>query len=422
MVSRVVCHYPWTSMYISPSGDVRHCCNTNLRSLGNIAVNSIDEVWNGSFYREVREKIAESNFDGAYCNPICPGLRSGQGYPWPDACNGNGVGIVWENESKAKENFQKNKPYANHFPMFLQLEFSNRCNLRCIMCFYDFTPPYKFIPDVAVKRLLSIAPYARTVALMGGEVFLNKQDLTFIDSFQPNQETVMGFITNGTLLNRSMVERLLKFKKAWFQISIDATEAEPYRAIRSLGNWPEVDSNIKNLAKTAEELRSGAYSWEIQLAYVVMATNFSNLPHAVQYAVDLGVDIGFHPLRGFHLFDENIYVYKKPFKKLENPNEVFSRAYQILETHKDSYPYYKNVRQCLNDVERQLRSKKIAVPPRFIINLLLRLFGWKKSHKNHGLSPALRKVGHLIEIYYNLRTGKTTLRNTLSYVWLKLRG
>jgi MoaA/NifB/PqqE/SkfB family radical SAM enzyme len=23
------CHYPWSAMYVSPDGDVRHCCSTN---------------------------------------------------------------------------------------------------------------------------------------------------------------------------------------------------------------------------------------------------------------------------------------------------------------------------------------------------------------------------------------------------------
>ena len=78
----IPCHFPWTSMYISPNGDVKHCCSTNLNKLGNIKEQTVDEIWNGKLYQLVRKKVAKGDFDGAYCNPNCAGLRNQKGFPW----------------------------------------------------------------------------------------------------------------------------------------------------------------------------------------------------------------------------------------------------------------------------------------------------------------------------------------------------
>ena len=52
-------------MYVAPNGDVRHCCSTNLKKLGNIKENTIDEIWNGESYKNLRDKIGDGDFDGA---------------------------------------------------------------------------------------------------------------------------------------------------------------------------------------------------------------------------------------------------------------------------------------------------------------------------------------------------------------------
>ena len=100
------------------------------------------------------------------------------------------------------------------------------------MCFYEFKAPYNYIPPEGVDKILDISKYASTLALMGGEVFMNKQDIRFIDSYEPKEGAWMGFITNATFLDLKMIDRIKKFKKMWMQISIDGTTKEVYEKIK----------------------------------------------------------------------------------------------------------------------------------------------------------------------------------------------
>lgn len=405
--------YPWTSMYVSPNGDVKHCCNTNLTKLGNLKTQSIDEIWNGKLYKQVRKKIFEGDYDGAFCNPNCEGLRTGRGYSWPKEQPGGD--LIVGNEKKGKENFKNGVEKVNHFPLYLSLEFSDNCNLRCKMCYYEFKPPYTFIPDNAVAKLLAISKYARTLALMGGEVFMNKMDLHFIDHYEQVEGSTIGFITNGSFLNDEMIKRIEKFKKMWMQISIDATEKDIYESIRRKGNWDSVNENVHRIVKRRNELREKGYEWGISLAYVVMKTNFTNLPDALRYAIDLNVPIGFHIVKGFHLFDENIFVYKGLIKK-EDTRKTLNQTYKVLEQNKDKYNHYKKVLFRLKDIDKSLDNKKIRVP--FLFVKFLRFIIPGKS-SGFGLDPKDRRIGHLIEIYYNWKVGNASFKSTFSYLAFK---
>ena len=161
---KIPCHFPWSSVYVSPNGDVRHCCSTNLTKLGNLSENTIDEIWNGDLYKMVREKVAKGDFDGAYCNSNCEGLRTGDGYPWIEKTTGSQDVIL--NESKAIEHFESGKGKVDHLPTQLHIEFSDNCNFRCVMCFYEFKAPYNFVPEPAVTQLREMSRFATHVVLM----------------------------------------------------------------------------------------------------------------------------------------------------------------------------------------------------------------------------------------------------------------
>ncbi|MFN3555783.1 MAG: radical SAM protein [Bacteroidales bacterium] len=416
---RIPCHFPWTSVYLAPNGSVKHCCNTNISSLGNLNESSFAEIWNGDSYKFVREKISAGDFEGAHCNPNCEGLRTGKGYPWPEEASGSQA--IVSNEQKGRQNFHNTQSIIDHYPLFLQLEFTNNCNLRCVMCFYEFKPPYDIITDQAVEKILDVSGYAKTVALMGGEVFMNKCDLRFIDSYTQEEGATMGFITNGTYLNDHIVEKLKKYKSMWMQISIDGAEKEVYEKVRRKGNWDVVDRNIRQIVKQSRELNASGYNWSISLSYVVMASNLKDLPNAIAYATGLNIPIGFYPVKGFHLLDENIFVYSKVRNFNSDWRSILDKSYELLELNKNTYSYAKSVLLCLDDIKNCLEGPKINRPPRWLFSFARFLFRSDADKKAQGLSVKDRKTGHLIELYYNWRTGGLSLKSILKYVFFKMR-
>lgn len=412
----IPCHYPWSSVYVSPNGDVRHCCATNLTKLGNLSEQPINEIWNGELFQKVRKKVAKGDFDGAYCNSNCEGLRTGVGYPWVERTKGTME--IEKNEAVAITNFENKAEKVDHLPTQLHIEFSDNCNFRCIMCFYEFKPPYHFIPDHVVTQLLEMSRFATHVILMGGEVFMNKNDLKFIDDYESQEGAWMGFVTNASCLSDEMIERIKKFKRIGMLISIDGTEKEVFEKVRIRGKWEEVDANIHRVVQAANDLREHGYEWRIELAYVVMGSNLSNLAHAIEYAFSLRIPIDFNPVKGFHLFKENIFVYKDALAAAGNWRSYLEAAFNTLERHRANYEHYDRVLVRLQDIEQFLQKPKIRLHP-VIIKIVKILVPGKDGVKAQGLAKHDRYVGHLIEVYYNWLIGNSSLRSTLSYLTLK---
>lgn len=59
----VECTLPWTSIYVSVSGDVHTCC-MSARVFGNLEEQSFAEIWNGAPFRDYREAILQRSFPG----------------------------------------------------------------------------------------------------------------------------------------------------------------------------------------------------------------------------------------------------------------------------------------------------------------------------------------------------------------------
>ncbi len=203
------------------------------------------------------------------------------------------------------------------------------------------------------------------------------------------------------------------------QISIDGTTKEVYEKVRIRGNWDVTDANIRLLVKTSNELEKLNYIWNIELAFVVLKTNLADMANSIKYAAELGIPIDFHPVKGFHLYDENIFVYKKPLLATGDWKQHLKDAYDVLELLKDSYPHYQRVLTRIKDVEQFLTKPKIRVS-KIIVRLLKKVVPGEIAEKQQGLNEKDRRVGHVIEIYYNWRVGNTSLKSTINYVLMKV--
>ena len=72
-----ICTTTYKSMLILSNGDAFPCCFMVGKPLGNIKDQSIEEIWNGKNYKEVRRRIKNGN-PPAVCR-ICPFLESTRG-------------------------------------------------------------------------------------------------------------------------------------------------------------------------------------------------------------------------------------------------------------------------------------------------------------------------------------------------------
>lgn len=148
------------------------------------------------------------------------------------------------------------------FPPRVQLEITNRCNLRCIMCTRNQMT--RATGDMAVETVRKVAdecgkePGCVLCLYFLGEPVLNKQleeIVACLDSVKDltSVPMVFGIQTNGMLLDRERARSLLEAGLRGFAFSVDGLEGDLER-IRPGASYPVVEKNILGLIELAEEM------------------------------------------------------------------------------------------------------------------------------------------------------------------------
>lgn len=147
------------------------------------------------------------------------------------------------------------------FPLHLELEVTNYCNLKCKMCHFSHYSHGKGgrvnTPIENIKKIFDQCA-GRLPALLigtGAESLLHPKIKTIIK--MAHEAEIMDIIlsTNGVLLDDSLIELLIDLQIARITISIDASTPETYKKIRG-GDLRQVEKNIMSLAKKKKERQS----------------------------------------------------------------------------------------------------------------------------------------------------------------------
>lgn len=128
--SKAFCMKPWVHLFVSTQGTVTPCCLTpweKEKALGDLNVQSLDEIWNGKEMNAFRAKMLRDEPD-----PRCwdcyenekSGLRSSR--KLTNFLYSDKLEWVWETDSKG------NAPKAK--PISWDIRVSNFCNFKCRIC------------------------------------------------------------------------------------------------------------------------------------------------------------------------------------------------------------------------------------------------------------------------------------------------
>lgn len=219
---------------------------------------------------------------------------------------------------------------------------TNRCNLKCWFC-PNALPrsmgKFKAKDELEKEEWMRIIQDGLNLGIWewsiigGGEPFLRHdtvfQILDVIKRFDSQQ--MCEIITNGTLLKREDIKRLVKIGLDRIIFSIDAPDAETHDYLRRVkGTFRKVSENLKNLSLMKKQLKRDKP--QIKVNMVLNNRNYKKIVKMVEFVKDMGAaELALHPMREYFEFKQQVqHLVLKPSEEKELGDEI-KRAQEISE-------------------------------------------------------------------------------------------
>lgn len=172
------------------------------------------------------------------------------------------------------------------YPVLIQIEPTLYCNFRCQMCLNPSIGRQKRHMQLdEFKRIIDEIPFVRKVSLVGaGEPLLNP-DIFAMISYAKSKGILIGFATNGILLNEGINNKIINSETDWMNISIDGADKQTYERIRAGANFELLLDNIRQFVGIKGKKKYP----EVSIWFVVMRDNFQELPRVIKLASNLGI-------------------------------------------------------------------------------------------------------------------------------------
>lgn len=166
----------------------------------------------------------------------------------------------------------------NSYPISLNLETTNRCNVKCIMCLRNLNPPSNSeISKDLLGQVVKLFPYLYQIRpFLLGEPLIYTDFVNLMNSI--NKKTEICITTSLQLLGDKHINAL-KGKRGVINVSLDAASDSMYELIRC-GDLNQVKNNILRIKKETK--------LDLLLCMVVFKLNFKEVEDFLKLAETLG--------------------------------------------------------------------------------------------------------------------------------------
>ena len=264
-----ICHAPYKSLYFSFDGSIHSCCVNRKHVLGTYPDQSLQEVWNGEKRKELKRHINHRD--------LSLGCQECKYY------------LENRNFDDLRAKYYDFPITKRRFPVFMEFELSNVCNLECMMCGGNFSslirknrehrPPLEMAyDDTFVKQLEYFLPHLKRAQFAGGEPFLINIYYDIWDRLiDLNPECLIGVQSNGTILN-DRVKDVLERGRFQVGLSIDSLKKEVYEKIRINARFEDVMENIDWFATYSRSKQIHAH-----ITTCPMRSNWKEVPDLINF-------------------------------------------------------------------------------------------------------------------------------------------
>lgn len=208
--------------------------------------------------------------------------------------------------------------YMRSQPVFVQIEPTRRCNLKCEFC--DRALEEDNNEDISLsgfKTIMKKLPHLHKISLVGvGEPLLNKELFNIIAAAKA-EGIKIGFATNGTLLEEDVIKNIISSHVDWVNISIDGASKETFEQIRKGASFKKVTENTKRLAYAAKKNDKP----KLSIWFLAVKQNMRELNDLVLLAKKLSVKKIM--LQSAHNWAKDIWRGKiKSYGIMDNPDKL----------------------------------------------------------------------------------------------------
>jgi len=178
---------------------------------------------------------------------------------------------------------------AEHAPICVYLETTNRCNLLCTTCprtYEELEPPADMSWHLFRKIVDQLPNIERAVLHGVGEPMLVRA-LPKMVRYLKDRGTYVLFNTNGTVLNERNGRALIDAGLDELRVSLDAANARSYLAVRGKNYFNRILRNVRAFRELQE--REGKDRPRVSAWLTGLKETIGELPEFVRVAAEIGV-------------------------------------------------------------------------------------------------------------------------------------
>ncbi len=201
--------------------------------------------------------------------------------------------------------------------MHLELDITNKCNIRCVMCFHSLEStrrertvnltPAEFAPVAA-----AILPHAHRLSLsLGNEPMMSPHFIEILRMAAPYRVPNVNFFTNALLLTDERIDAIINYGVTQVCVSTEGATKATYNAIRRDGDFDRLVRNVTRLVERRNA--AGSATPRVRFDIVMMQRN----AHELDAIVRLGASLGVQELSFRHMV---------PFDGLDMDGESLTRV------------------------------------------------------------------------------------------------
>lgn len=333
-----ICPNPFVYAELQQGGGVSCCCYLPF-SLGNLAQNTLEEIWDSVVARELRRSMLNGEF--CYCDATkCATMQEALLQVKTDAYRYQLPYQLLRSEQVDDDTIRRaldtGSVAIGGGPTVISFEDDPSCNLSCPSCrtgTMSLTPEQSQQRVAATVRLLdTVGPTLQELWFSGaGDPLASAAYRSLFQEydFERFPAVSLRLDTNGILLNQHTWDTVLgkvNHRIKLIAVSVDAATAETYVHIRRGGNFETLLQNLQFIAN----LPGRQTGLRFIIRMIVQQRNYQEMRQFVELGRALGVDA-------------------VVFSVMQNWGTFSAEDYERQAVHLPNHPEHEQLRQILKD-------------------------------------------------------------------------